>query len=52
MEEEVTLSVVGLILLCGTCSGIGACITHWADEKWPTPCDEEDDGEEDGNADS
>ncbi len=45
--EEVTLGIGGLILLCITCMGMGACIAHWADMRWPTPCDE-DDGEEDG----
>lgn len=49
--EDVTLSVGGLIMVCITMAGIGACIAHWADMKWPTPCDE-DDGEGAGNADS
>ncbi len=32
--EEVTMSGGGLIMLCITCCGIGACIAHWAEVRF------------------
>lgn len=34
LMESVTMSVGGVVMLCVTCTGLGACIAHWVDERW------------------
>lgn len=33
-EETVRMSPGGLILVCITMAGIGACVSHWVDERF------------------
>ena len=43
-EESVTLSPMGLILICIVFAGVGACVAHWVDTRWPARSNDEEKG--------
>lgn len=34
--NEITITLPGFVMLCATMGGIGACVAHWVDTRWPS----------------